>query len=657
MENSQERSVFPVKQIAEQKPFETFAVQSFFREWCVINDSIEPEYLDRKEWEEKTANGVLQKKPQTIWTRKKFSKHEYFDPNEWEEGPDNTLQTRPHNIKTLFIPKDIQLWEMVGIMETVDNDTFAEKPERRTQKKEQLVKLGTMFQDAASYIAKRIDAITEGKAIAEALAQEFYSYGQSLVIGQNPESEISLETIAQTSLSKEQTEEVDQWLAGEAVYTSRQRKAEKTTSLSSKSREDIFEIERRKTLAQFFRMTEKAFSRQQGGGNQEAGLEFHRFYGDKNTYFLTGALQKTPIYASFLRKVEGQITKAIETPRRELEDAMLRRGMEKMLNEMREKGWRETVNNFYSDLGIDFKFEQRRLYDALNVPKLKQELSSVRQTGNLAKISKKEKEIALKIQKAINTFPYNLDASNPSKIISTQSRNCVGASAMGAAFLSEVGIDYLVVGVIGHSILSIATSDGKMILMDMLMPNKAVRELTDGEISGKTTAGRPITVTDIVSLSHGLLSEPLVVDVTAEWYKTDFPADDKWWLENVKSTPPSSWRQFIEFYPPETGLKLHILGNMADSGIIGLEGERHHFSIHPHQNFTASMANRYFVTGHYEQAVNLYRRALRLEPTDAHPVIYYYLGQSLRQLGRAEEATESFVRAVDLDPNKAADYL
>ncbi len=110
MEHSGKQSKFEIQSIIEQRSFENPAVQSFFSKWCEINDSIVPQMVSRKIWEEKYAKSILEKKP--------------------------------GGKQTLFLPEDLQLWEMVGVMETIDHDTFATKPKRQNEKKEKLLALG-----------------------------------------------------------------------------------------------------------------------------------------------------------------------------------------------------------------------------------------------------------------------------------------------------------------------------------------------------------------------------------------------------------------------------------------------------------------------------------------------------------------------------------
>ncbi|KKS20882.1 MAG: hypothetical protein UU78_C0049G0007 [Candidatus Roizmanbacteria bacterium GW2011_GWC2_41_7] len=226
-EQSSNQPMFEIRPVIEQKPFENPAVQFFFSKWCEINDSIEPQYVDRKTWEERGVKGIL------------------------ERNIDGK--------QTLYIPHDLALWEMVGIMETVDHDTYAQKPEKKDTAKEKILILGKEFQNAGIYIAKRLNFITNGREIAHGLAEEFYGYGQSLIERKSPEQFASVDEISKKELTPSETDEIDRFLAGDRLYKARKASVERKAAIDPKSMEELVEQERCDTLAQFFRVSEKAF--------------------------------------------------------------------------------------------------------------------------------------------------------------------------------------------------------------------------------------------------------------------------------------------------------------------------------------------------------------------------------------------------------------
>lgn len=298
MESFTEEPKFNIQSVIEQKPFENPAVEAFFRKWCGANDHIEPEVISRDKWElVSRGGGILTEK--------------------W--GPDNK--------QTLYIPKDLQLWEMIGVIETVDNDTFATNRKESGAAKEELITLGKTFEDAGTYIAERIDRIHNGKEIAKALALEFYEYGKKLVSGKRLDEDIHFEEIAKASLSPEATENIDYFLAGKSLYESRKKRAEKTLGVDESKKEEIYEKERQKTLTQFFRVAEEAFKLK--AENHDSNGKLSNGKAGRHPW-----QSNAPIHNAFLSKVERAITKQIEIPKRELMDSVFRRGMELLKQHM-----------------------------------------------------------------------------------------------------------------------------------------------------------------------------------------------------------------------------------------------------------------------------------------------------------------------------------
>lgn len=332
----------------EIKYFEQPAIQTFFTKWCEINDSITPQFIDRAEW----------------------LKRDFLRPD--AKGG-----------KTLFLPKDLELWEMVDVIEKVDKDTYASNPDLAISKREELKTLGEMFKNTGVYIAQRIGSIDHGKDIAENLAQDFYNYGYALLAGEKPKP-TTLDEVAQTRLTPDQIDRVDKWLAGDKLYASRRAKAEQLISESPERRDEIIEEERQKTLAQFFGLAQKAIDSQ--------GIE-----GEPRSTEVKPWERVTPVKKAFLNKIEGQIQKAVETPKQEFIDAVLRRGLENLVKEMRANILPEDDRNRFKELfsliGVDFIAQQEKLHTVLNIPALKAELEEVRSTSDLRKIGEKDKRL------------------------------------------------------------------------------------------------------------------------------------------------------------------------------------------------------------------------------------------------------------------------
>jgi len=623
LEHSGKPSRFEIQPTIEQKPFESAATRSFFSKWCEINDSIVPEFITREEWEQKRIQGIFEK--------------------------------RSDGKYALFIPPDLQLWEMVGVMETVDHDTFAAKPERQGKKKEELLALGNMFQHAGAYMAQRLDAIEEGKEIARALALELHDYGRALTSGEKPEDSGEIEAIARSVLSPEETEAVDRFLAGTALYASRHARAEEAVRHGSKKgaptdparRDAAYEQERRQTLRQFFKTSERAFELR---GKTERG-ELRSGTNDLKPW-----QSDTPIHDAFLARVEKAFAREAETPKRELEAAISRRGLAKLAEEIKGPDWKRARSSFFGSLGVDLDAAQKRLADIIDIKRLKTELEDVRRSGDVDKISAKETEIADAIFPKVARYQYVLNAHNPSEMVATAELNCVGASTLGGALLEEAGVRYLVGEVPEHSVLFLVTSNGNVEWRDAtpgMNPFKPRRELiTDYMADGASSA----TIKDIVALSRNPTSHGVSLKIFSE----------KW----REAGPPPPWvagygSRYCKVYAPEYGHRLQLLHNAGCAlyNIGGAEGFRQAaeafkqvVDIDP-ENFLAYqyLGKSYYELGRKEEAAGIFRRIIRIDPKDYES--YYLLGRALSDLGRKKEALETLRACLELARDQRNDRV
>ncbi|MBI2057980.1 MAG: tetratricopeptide repeat protein [Candidatus Yanofskybacteria bacterium] len=592
---------FEIQSIIEQKPFENTAVRAFFKKWCEANDSIVPEAVSRDDWEQKDAKDILEK--------------------------------RPDGKQTLYLPHDLQLWEMVGVMEVVDRDTFAVEPERQIQKKKELLALGKLFQNSGRYIAQRLDSIEHGKEIASALAEEFYNYGQSLVVGKKAEAVVNLEDIASNNLTPSEVEEVDRFLAGDNLYKSRQARAEKARggkwaklfNMAQDKRGEFYEAERRKTLAQFFRASEKAFELKQKTKNLDLKTDKTELKPWQND---------APVHQMFLEKVERAISQKIETPKRELVGSIFRRGMELLYKSMPFDTLPEWVKNAY----LHWDNGENTLREALQIDRLKTELEDVRQSGSIVKISDMEQKITDKIQGVVSRFTYKSMASSPSEMVASQLINCVGASVLGGALMKEVGLNYLVGHVPEHSILFLITKNGHVEWRDMLSA-KFNEELTDEMITGRKKDGSRITVKDI-----------------AEFSRNPKPRGLTFALTKSKMTWLKKWqRQDVTVFEAEYGQKVQVLSNMGaalfDLGRYEEATEVYRWAIAVDPEYVYAYNNlgsALFLLGRYEEATEVYQQGIAVDSEFAQS--YDGLGSALLRLGRNIEAIETFRKALAIDP-------
>lgn len=563
-----EQSVgFEIQPVIEQKPFKNQAVQNFFEEWCGINDHIEPVFVDRKTWEEKES--ILE-----------------------ESGDDK---------KNLYIPRDLQLWEMVRVMEAVDEDTFKDKPERQYEAKQKMINLGETFKDTGIYIAQRLGVINEGKGIAKKLAEQLFNYGESLVTGEKADKPKTVEDISGMELTNKETQNVDRLLAGDKLYESREMRIKREMRGRIANRGSFYEEERQRTLTQFFRVSQKAFElqeRSRRGELKKVGNGLEPWLSDVSTH------------EGFIGKVEKKLTQEIEKPRAELGESIFRRGMDLLAKYMPfDKLPKEITRNY-----LHWKNGEKTLSEALKTDDLRKQLDLVRKLGNKADISEMERNITNMIQDIVSSFKYGINASNPSEMIVNQEVNCAGASTLGGAEMQEVTLNYLVVSMPRHSILLLVTTDGQVEWRDMLHPENKLT-LKDENIIGQKDNGKLLTVADIVAFSK---------DPKPEGINFIFKSGE--------------YQRSMSVFGPEYGQKLAVLNNLA----IILEE-----SVSKEKG-----SKKYFET--LNNIVELYRETIRLNPKDAF--IYSNLGICLYRLGNFEEAIRMFREGIKIDPNSSDNY-
>lgn len=176
-----------IHQAVEETPFSDPLVRKFFGRWCEINDSISPRFISRQKWNNRGATSILE---------------------ESDQGN-----------KTLFLPEDLHPWEMMNVIETVDNDTFARNPEKKEEKANQIQELGETFEKAGLYLSEYLPDLDEdnGKQIAQNIAQEFYNYGLSLQHKEQRREDIP----EASSLTEEDKTKLDEWFLGREAYQKR----------------------------------------------------------------------------------------------------------------------------------------------------------------------------------------------------------------------------------------------------------------------------------------------------------------------------------------------------------------------------------------------------------------------------------------------------
>ncbi|MBI5153496.1 MAG: tetratricopeptide repeat protein [Parcubacteria group bacterium] len=553
----------------------------------------------------------------------------------WEGLEDEVLRKNKSGTRTLFIPKDLQLWEMVGVMERVDRDTFQLRPEIAIEKRGQLRVLGKTFQDAGVYIAQRLEFISEGRNIAEALAEEFYAYGGALISGEKPGEDVGGETMRTLSLTQDETEKVDRWLAGEPLYVSRRARVEKLKEMNSEEARMLLEQERQRTLAQFFRVAEKAFELKQKSEDGTLSSEYRSR--------LKPWQSDTPLHSAFLAKVYGNIKNEIETPKRELVETIFRRGLEFLQRNMGV----DKVPKIVKEEILHWEGGEKTLREALRIDRLEEELMWVRACGSLESIGQKEHEIIQQINQAISVYRHQ-GGDSPSEMVIEQRFNCLGGSLLAGALLGQVGINYLVVDAPEHSLLFVVRSDGVIEWRDMINSTKG-KILDDTMFKKAGKEKTPITVRDLIAFSEHPGGEGLALSPKSRVWENQF-----WWMDKEQ-------RGTITVFGPEYGQKIQVLYNLGTTlNELGYKKE----AVEAYKEMIAlnpKMAESYYGLGNalsslgrHEEALEVYRKAIALNPEDAD--FYQGLGNALLDLDRNEEAIEAYRKAIALAPQGSGPY-
>ncbi len=496
------------------------------------------------------------------------------------------------------------------------------------------------FKNAAVYIAQRLDSVTKGRAIADALAEEFYDYGLSLETGKRSDVPATIENIASHVLNPEELEDVDRFLAGEHLYRSRRARVKQPSEGELTTKEELYETGRSKTLAQFFKVTQKAFELKQKTESGEL---------KKDTSHLKPWENDAPIHSAFLEKIERALKKEIETPKREFEMAIFRRGLTNLVDEMKESGWKHGLHSFFGKLGLDFRLEQRKITDILNIPQLRTNLENARKSGNAEQISVLEREIADKIQQVVRSFPYQSDGNDPAKMLANQHINCVGASILGGALMKEAGLNYLVGMVPGHSTLLLVTEDGRVEWRDMLSAI-GKKELTNTMITGKNKEGSPLTVRDIVALSRNPNQQGLMFYIKSSTYPYKLSWVKKGALSHVSVHQPEYGQQLQVLN--NTGTVLSELGHYKEALLaywkaIAIDRT----SAYPYNG----LGNMLSYLGNHKIAIVAYRKAIAIDPTSPHP--YNGLGNALHELGQHKKALVAYHRFIELADKENDTYF
>ncbi|MGH7203201.1 MAG: tetratricopeptide repeat protein [Candidatus Levyibacteriota bacterium] len=661
MEGVSSPEVFSIiKPTIEQTPFNDPTMQTFFVKLCEVNDSIDPQYLSREEWNERKKGGLLQK-------------------------------DRDDGKSTLLIPRDLKLWEMVAVAEAMDTDTFAHKPEKQRKRTQEMRELGADFINTGIYLAKNIDLVDKGRTIAIATAQDFYRYGNALQTG-DYEQRVSIDEIADNALSDSQTDEIDTWFGVDRLDHFKHPDHDRDdVGLRDQTRKEMF--------GQFFKVADAA----------EKGSEPHQraIKNVKNRYI------ENVVRRPF-QEMEGSVIArgiekvAVDLGRDGWRDEQVRQDFLAIGIDL--EGTERTLSNVLEIPRLRTELALlRETGDVQQISQKEQEIAA---------------EIHKAVSTLPPPEDENVDfGSMPAKIIENQYRNCVGATMIGGALLEEAGIQYLVGDMPKHSMMLLVTSDDCVHLLDM-QHTEIKRELTDDDIEDPINGEIPITIRDIVDYtynpsSNGLqlniqsfveaLYKPYVSEEFLEYNKRDIKVytPDKGMqihiLSNLGSllhkdeeyeTATIAYQEglrvdkenihlnnrlannffltkryeeciatcnFVLDRVPNNILAYYIRGDaLTDQGFYekAIEDLTHGMSLDPSTSKSKASAyytlgKAYFLLKEYDQAASAFTESISLSYGNLGEA-YANIGVSYKKLGENAKALEAFAKAIELTDDDQA---
>ena len=563
-----------ISEVLEHRPFNDFADQEFFAERCKVHDNLCPYFLPREEREALEESQILEK---------------------WQDQ------------LALFLPQDIQLWEIMDIIRKVDQDTFKRKAGKQNERADQMLELGKKFEKAGLYISNFFPSDDESQEakLAQDLAQQFYSYGCSL----QQKTKKSDALPHNISLSEKELSEVDQRLLGKKAYVKRLAKI-----WENPSKEQLDGI-RKELLTTAFKALKKDASKERWEKPRE--------------------LKKGPYY-KFQEKVQSQILKTIQMPETELYTAIFRRGKENLISNMPAPWEDDGIRDFYKkNLGVDLPFLKTKLSNVLKLPTLKAELEKVRKTGDKSLISSKELEIAKRVQEKVSSFDYQEKSNIPSEMVETSKMNCVGAALLGGTFLEELDISYLAVDLPDHASTILITTDGKRYRQDFTSWT-AKRKRNYTEITPEIVENEQERIN---------LQEQKEGALVLNWNPYSKISDH---LSIYVSSPENTFQSLI--YNNQGAIFSNSKDTFKAKKSYKKSLQVQVNSVKAYNNLGADLWRLW----RYDEAIQYYKKAIELDANYAPA--YNNLGNTLSALEKYEDAIDCYQKAIELDPNYAKAY-
>lgn len=508
--------------------------------------------------------------------------------DEWEkkkeflEKPDEQ-STNKHTI--LSLPTDLNLLEIPDVVDTLYKHVFRNNPELSTQGIKKFGKLAETFKKVGVYINENIGNMKEGKDIAEDLSKKFFNHGLSL------ESKITTkdQPVQPTVLSESDKRELDKWLIGKERYYKVMSRLG-----SNPSQEDINRERQRHFEGYFKALSRKGFQREWNEFSDPiAEIQKKTKRGIENTLSFD-----SDIYRAIFESGKKSMKEKIKRPR--------------------------TIKLFLEMLhdveGKELMIKHQKLYDYLEIPRLKEELTEVRSTGDIEKISKKEFEIATKIREEINTYEYEDFAMIPSEVVKDNYLQCLTSTLFGTSLLDELGIKYLYVAPPNHSMTFLLTSNGKLYWQDF----------TPEQFSKN---GKEVT-SDMFEENPNILA---LAENSDFFNIIEKQSQKKFSISNSADVMMS-----------------HLISNLGGilKGEKAIQLNKKSIEINPNDpELYNNLASSYDSLKRYEDALEAIKEGIKVDRNYVH--FYENLAKVFRKLGRDEDVVKALEEGQKRDPNNS----
>ena len=593
-----------IQQTIDQQPLSDKMTKSVLTQWCT-DSAINLKTIPRKEWEQK--------------------------PNIFAKS-------------NLYVPTDLHLWEMIGVIEAIDYNNFQNHPDQQAKSTEKITQLGQTFKSAGIYLAQRLYALDEGQSIAISLAEQFYNYGESLTerIKTPPRT---INEISRMKISDQQTQAVDQFLAGDTLYQSRYTRAQTESKFHPYyQKNDIHENQRLATLNQFFKTAQKAFNLQQ---------KEKEHYLIQTEFDSQPEQNELPVHQTFINQIEDSIKKRIEQPISELDNSILTRKTKFLEYQLQPE-----IIAIAQSLPDFMHADGQSLSELLKIDTLKNNLESLRQTNDSFQISRQEQHLAQLIQSATCGIAYLQKKYMQADKLRVDPRKISAiATSIGGELMREAGLNYLVGDMSGYSALFLITADNRVKFMDMtsLTENKNLNEYNLEQT----------TVNDIVKFSQNPKPEGFKVTISPPLFQkepsvyTVYPPESGHRFSDLfsyatfyqdlayhekKLTPANKdyfYRTSLKFYGKIIDSKSQNENLWYNYGLACTEYA---------DQISLSRAQKYSLA---QTAIDAFRHLITINPQNDQA--YFLLGKNLEKISYYAKAAKAYQKATEINPkNKQA---